>query len=148
MTGSAVTSVLGLKRAPAAPERRGAVEAGSSGAACADHPAVHPERVALARAAAPTQDEAIALAGLFKLLGDPGRIRILYGLLETGELCVCDIAAVAGMPETSVSQALRLLRTAGVVIGRRAGRMVFYRLADEHVRMLLELSREHARHAR
>jgi DNA-binding transcriptional ArsR family regulator len=109
---------------------------------------VHPDQVAIARAAGPTTAEAIELAGLFKLLGDPSRTRILYALLEAGELCVCDIAAAVGVPETSVSQALRLLRTAGVVSGRRAGRMVFYRLADAHVRMLLDLSREHTRHER
>jgi DNA-binding transcriptional ArsR family regulator len=112
------------------------------------YPMVHPDQVAIARAAGPTAAEAIELAGLFKLLGDPSRTRILYALLEAGELCVCDIAAAVGVPETSVSQALRLLRTAGVVTGRRAGRMVFYRLADAHVRMLLDLSREHTRHER
>ena len=111
-------------------------------------PMVHPEQVAVARAGAPTPAEVMAIASLFKLLGDPGRARILYALAEAGELCVCDIAAAAGMPETSVSQALRLLRTAGVVIGRRSGRMVFYSLADAHVRMLLGLSRDHSAHGR
>ncbi len=109
-------------------------------------PLVHPSKVSLARAAGPSIEEAANLAALFKLLGDPTRTRILYSLLEAGELCVCDIAATVAVPETSVSQALRLLRTAGVVSGRRDGRMVFYRLADAHVRLLLDLSREHARH--
>jgi DNA-binding transcriptional ArsR family regulator len=49
-------------------------------------------------------------------------------------------------PETSVSHALRLLRTAGIVRNRRDGRNVFYSLDDAHVRMLLDLSREHLRH--
>ncbi|QTE31186.1 ArsR/SmtB family transcription factor [Pengzhenrongella sicca] len=108
--------------------------------------AVDPDKVALARESTPGLDEAAALAQLFKLLGDPTRTRILYALLGAGELCVCDLAAVVGVPETTVSQALRLLRTAGAVDNRRAGRMVFYRLADAHVRMLLDLSREHTRH--
>ncbi|AZI59623.1 transcriptional regulator [Nakamurella antarctica] len=109
-------------------------------------PLVHPEKVALAREAGPSLAETIELAGLFKLLGDPTRTRILYSLLEAGELCVCDISATVSVAETTVSQALRLLRTAGVVACRRDGRMMFYRLADAHVRMLLDLSREHARH--
>ena len=109
-------------------------------------PLVHPEKVAIARAAAPSVDESVDLAAMFRLLGDPARTRILYALLEVGELCVCDIAATVDISETSASQALRLLRTARIVAGRRAGRMVFYRLADAHVRMLLDLSREHARH--
>jgi len=48
--------------------------------------------------------------------------------------------------ETAVSQALRLLRTAGVVRARRDGRTVWYRLDDEHVRLLLDLSRTHLSH--
>ncbi len=92
--------------------------------------------------------EAETVAGLFRLLGDTNRARMLYALLETGELCVCDLAATVEMPEASVSNALRLLRAAGVVSSRRAGRMVFYRLDDEHIRTLLELSRAHLRHTR
>ncbi|NMR19483.1 metalloregulator ArsR/SmtB family transcription factor [Cellulomonas fimi] len=107
---------------------------------------VHPDKVALAREHSPDADQAATLAQLFKLLGDPKRTRILYALLEAGELCVCDLAAAVEATETAVSQALRLLRTAGVVDNRRAGRMVYYRLADGHVRMLLDLSREHTLH--
>jgi len=121
--------------------------AGSAHSDGCAYPMVHPDQVAVARAAGPTMVEAVELSGLFKLLGDPTRTRILYALLASVELCVCDIAATVEIPETSASQALRLLRAAGVVTHRRAGRMVFYALADHHVRMLLELSREHARHA-
>jgi len=108
--------------------------------------AVDPDKGALARDGIPGLDEAGTLAQLFRLLGDPNRTRILYALLEAGELCVCDLAAVVEVPESTASQALRLLRTARVVDSRRSGRMVFYRLADAHVRMLLDLSREHTRH--
>lgn len=110
--------------------------------------AVDAAKVAIAHAAIPDHDEAGTLAQLFKLLGDPTRTRILYALLEVGELCVSDLATVVEAPETTASQALRLLRTAGVVAGRRSGRLIYYRLADEHVRMLLEKSREHASHDR
>jgi len=92
-------------------------------------------------------DEAVDLAEMFRLLGDPTRVRILFSLLEAGELCVCDVAAVVGTSETKVSQAMRLLRGAGVVRNRRDGRNVFYRLDDAHVRMLLDLSREHLSHS-
>ena len=123
-----------------------------------DHPAVvgldgcavahvDPERVEATRARLLSKEEAGRLADLFRLLGDPTRSRILYALLEAGELCVCDLAATVDAPETSVSHALRLLRTAGIVRNRRAGRVVYYSLDDSHVRMLLDLSREHLRHA-
>ncbi len=91
-------------------------------------------------------DEAVDLAEMFRLLGDPTRVRILFALLEAGELCVCDIAAVVETTETKVSQAMRLLRGSGVVRNRRDGRNVFYRLDDAHVRMLLDVSREHLAH--
>lgn len=107
---------------------------------------VHPDKVAAARAQAPGPAQSAEVAAMFRLLGDPSRTRILFALREAGELCVCDIAASVDASETSVSQALRLLRTAKVVVGRRSGRMVFYSLADGHVRELLELSRAHAAH--
>ena len=90
--------------------------------------------------------EAAELAELFKLLGDPTRARILHALLEGDELCVGDIAEVVGVPESSVSHALRLLRTAGVVRNRRDGRTIHYALDDAHVRLVLELSLQHLRH--
>jgi DNA-binding transcriptional ArsR family regulator len=109
-------------------------------------PAIHPERVALATAHAPGSDELARVTGVFKLLGDPTRARLLYALLEAGELCVCDLAAATGTVETTVSQALRLLRASAVVTGRREGRNIYYRLSDAHVRLLLDVTREHALH--
>ncbi|MFG1700109.1 ArsR/SmtB family transcription factor [Nonomuraea sp. NPDC049309] len=100
-------------------------------------------RVAATRDRLVTPEEATRLAELFRLLGDPTRARLLYALLEAGELCVCDLADAVEVSDTAVSHALRLLRTAGIVASRRAGRTVYYRLADAHVRMLLDLSREH-----
>ncbi|MET8332801.1 metalloregulator ArsR/SmtB family transcription factor [Streptosporangium canum] len=103
-------------------------------------------RVAAARDRLVTPEEATQLAELFRLLGDPTRAQLLYALLEAGELCVCDLTETVEVSDTAVSHALRLLRTAGIVASRRAGRMIYYRLADVHVRMLLDLSREHLRH--
>lgn len=105
-------------------------------------------RVEAARSQLLPADELDELTQLFKLLGDPTRARLLYALLEAGELCVCDLAATTDTPETNVSHGLRLLRTAGIVKTRRDGRMMFYSLDDAHVRLLLDVSREHLRHAR
>ena len=104
-------------------------------------------RVEAAKAQLLPESELEGLTQLFKLLGDATRARLLYALLEAGELCVCDISAATGTPETNVSHALRLLRTAGIVKARRDGRMMFYSLDDAHVRMLLDVSREHLRHS-
>ncbi|EAP98710.1 transcriptional repressor SmtB [Janibacter sp. HTCC2649] len=107
---------------------------------------VHPEKVQLVLDATLLMDDLNRAAAMFKLLGDPTRARLLFALLEAGELCVCDLAAATGTQEATVSQSLRMLRASGVVTGRRQGRLVFYRLADAHVRMLLDLTREHIAH--
>ena len=113
--------------------------------ACATS-SVDPDRVRAVKGRLVDVGEAGRLAELFKLLADPNRCRILYALLEAGELCVCDLAETVEVPESSVSHALRLLRTAGVVRNRRDGRMIYYSLDDSHVRLLLDLSLEHLRH--
>ena len=107
---------------------------------------VDPAKVALVGEALPEQEALVELADVFSLLGDPGRLRLLSALLEAGELCVCDLAAVAGMNESAVSHALRLLRAHRVVSVSRRGRMAFYRLDDAHVRLLLDLGLTHAGH--
>ncbi|HWC12728.1 MAG TPA: metalloregulator ArsR/SmtB family transcription factor [Acidimicrobiales bacterium] len=91
-------------------------------------------------------DQLQELAGVFALLGDPGRLRLLTSLLEAGELCVGELAATAGMGESAVSHALRLLRAHRVVTVRRAGRMAYYSLCDGHVRALLAAAVAHTGH--
>ncbi len=93
-----------------------------------------------------SEDEVRSLADGFKLLGEPTRVRLLYALLAAGEMNVGDLAAEVGVTETTVSHALRLLRAAGIVRNRRDGRSIYYRLDDDHVRQLLEISREHVLH--
>jgi len=107
---------------------------------------VDPARVASVRKALPDADTVEELAGgVFALLSDPGRLRLLMSLLEGGELCVCDLAAATGMGESATSHALRLLRAHRVVKVRRAGRMAFYSLTDGHVRILLDVALAHVR---
>ncbi|MCU1454917.1 MAG: transcriptional regulator, ArsR family [Acidimicrobiales bacterium] len=84
--------------------------------------------------------------GVFGLLADRNRLRLLMSLLEGGELCVCDLAASTGMSESATSHALRLLRAHRVVKVRRDGRMAYYSLKDGHVRLLLDVALEHLRH--
>ena len=112
------------------------------------HP-VDPDRVGRARSRGLSADDAGRLSSLLSLLSDPGRARILYALDAVDELCVGDLALALDATEDSVGYALRLLRTAGMVSTRKAGRVVFYRLADgfpeplrEHcLRRLVELTR-------
>lgn len=108
---------------------------------------VDPGRVATVRAAMPDEGLVVEVADVFALLGDPNRLRLLVALLEGGEMCVCDLAAAAGMSESATSHAIRLLRAHRIVsTPRRDGRMAYYRLEDSHVRMLLDVSVSHSRH--
>jgi DNA-binding transcriptional ArsR family regulator len=95
---------------------------------------------------AQTRDSHVEAAEMFRLLGDPSRLAILHCLLDKDELCVCHLADMAGVGENVVSQAMRLLRAAEVVRTRRDGRRIYYRLADAHVRLLLDLSADRVRH--
>jgi ArsR family transcriptional regulator, lead/cadmium/zinc/bismuth-responsive transcriptional repressor len=91
-------------------------------------------------------EQASRIAEMFRLIGDPTRTRILYLLLDRGEQYVASIAATVQASETTVSHALRLLRTAHVVTSRREGRHIAYSLADDHVRELLTMTRDHIDH--
>jgi DNA-binding transcriptional ArsR family regulator len=87
------------------------------------------------------------LAETFRVLADPGRVSLISALLEGGELCVCDLAAVTGLSQTACSHNLRLLRTQRLVRNRKQGRNVYYSLDDAHIRLLLDVGLQHVRHA-
>jgi ArsR family transcriptional regulator, lead/cadmium/zinc/bismuth-responsive transcriptional repressor len=83
-----------------------------------------------------------ALAETFRVLGDPTRVRILDAL-SAGELCVCDIASLVGTSESAASHQLRLLRGMRLVRPRRAGRLVYYAVDDQHILELLKQASTH-----
>jgi ArsR family transcriptional regulator, lead/cadmium/zinc/bismuth-responsive transcriptional repressor len=85
-------------------------------------------------------------ADVFDLLSDPRRLALLVELLA-GERIVGDLAAATGASESATSHALRLLRAHRVVAVRRAGRLAYYRLTDDHVRQLLDVALAHVEHA-
>lgn len=88
-----------------------------------------------------------ALAETFRVLGDPTRVRIL-DTLSSGELCVCDIASLVGISESAVSHQLRLLRGMQLVRPRRAGRLVYYAIDDQHILELLKQALTHVEEQR
>jgi ArsR family transcriptional regulator, lead/cadmium/zinc/bismuth-responsive transcriptional repressor len=88
-----------------------------------------------------------ALADTFRVLGDPTRVRILDAL-SSGELCVCDIASLVGISESAVSHQLRLLRGMRLVRPRRAGRLVYYAVDDQHILELLNQASTHVAESR
>ena len=108
--------------------------------------AVHPEHVLAVRHNLLPVDLARQAASLFGLLSDPTRLQVVYALLHApeGELCVCDLAAGLGRDDTTISHQLRVLRSQRLVTMRKVGRVVYYRLIDEHVSRMLALGLDHA----
>ncbi|MDR2514174.1 MAG: metalloregulator ArsR/SmtB family transcription factor [Christensenellaceae bacterium] len=102
----------------------------------------HLEVVELARRAIGDTTQAERLAELFKVLGDPTRVRILQAL-DAHTLCVCDIAQALLMTQSAISHQLRVLRQARLVRARREGRSVFYELDDDHVSQMFKRGLEH-----
>ena len=93
-------------------------------------------RVASAMASVPGPEALRSIADLFGLLSDETRLRILYALARE-ELCVCDLARVAGRSIPAVSHQLAALRRVQVVSYRSEGKLAYYRLASQAVRRLL-----------
>lgn len=99
---------------------------------------LHPDAVRPLLGRSLGADGAHAVGELFATLGDPSRARIVHLLaISDSELCVCDIALVLGMSVSALSHQLRFLRGRGAVERRKAGRIAFYRLVDDHLRDLV-----------
>ena len=105
---------------------------------------VHEELVAQVQSALPDDDTLSRLTDLFKAFADGTRIRILYVLFEA-EMCVCDIAQLLGMTQSAISHQLRALKNARLVKSRRDGKTVFYSLADDHVKTIIDQGIEHVK---
>ena len=104
---------------------------------CCEENCIHAELLKKAREKMPDEDELYDLAVLFKVFGDSTRIRILFVLFGS-EVCVCDLAETLNMTQSAVSHQLKILKQAKLVSSRREGKSVFYSLADEHVRTIID----------
>ena len=102
----------------------------------------HCDIIRQVRAEMPPDETLYDLAELFKIFGDSTRIRILYALFEA-EMCVCDIAQLLNMTQSAISHQLRLLKQSKLVKNRRDGKTVYYSLADDHVRTVINQGMDH-----
>ena len=103
---------------------------------------VHENLLKIVNETIPAETELYDLAELFKIFGDSTRIRILYVLFEA-YVCVCDLAESLNMTQSAISHQLRILKQNKLVKSRREGKSVFYSLADDHVRTIIDQGREH-----
>lgn len=100
-------------------------------------------KVGAAREKIENVNSILDMADIFKLLGEPTRLKIVLALMNS-ELCVCDLAAAIESNVSTVSHQLRLLRNARLVKYRKDGKMVFYSTDDEHINVAIEKIREHS----
>lgn len=103
---------------------------------------IHQDIVDKVKKASMPEETLKDLASFFKVFGDPTRIRILSALFVT-EMCVCDIAATLGMSQSAISHQLRVLKQANLVESRRDGKVVYYSLADDHIKVIFHQGLEH-----
>lgn len=103
------------------------------------------DKIKTVREAMIEEDAIFRLSEVFKVLGDPTRIKIIF-VLSKCDLCVCDIAEALNMTQSAISHQLRLLRNLKLVKYRKEGKSVFYSLDDDHILQLFNQGMEHIRH--
>lgn len=104
--------------------------------------AVHEDAVKKSKGNMLSEENFKKMSDFFKAISDPTRTRILWALDNT-ELCVCDICNILSMTKSAVSHQLSTLRKNNLVKYRRNGKTVYYSLADQHVKTMLDTGFEH-----
>ena len=109
-----------------------------------DCDAIHEQTVKHVLAVMPEGKDFYDLANLYKMFADETRVKILWAL-SLDDMCVCDLAALLGMTKSAISHQLKLLRVSNLVKYMKQGKIVFYSLADDHVKDIFEKGFEHVR---
>ena len=108
---------------------------------CACHE-IHEDAVESVREALEADSTYEDLATLFAAFADRTRVKILCGL-EKRELCVCDLTELLDVTKSAISHQLKSLKLLNLVKARREGQNIYYSLADEHVKMILDMGFDH-----
>jgi len=103
---------------------------------------IHLDRVEQARRKIASKKDIERLASIYKILGDPSRLKIVMALRNV-EMCVCDLAAFLGLTESAISHQLRRFKDLALVKSRREGQVIYYSLDDAHVAELLNVGIAH-----
>lgn len=103
---------------------------------------IHEDIIDKVKGQMPDDEILYDLAELFKVFGDTTRTKILYALFES-EMCVCDIAALLSMTQSAISHQLRVLKSAKLVKTRKAGKVVYYSLDDDHIKHIFDQGLAH-----
>ena len=103
---------------------------------------IHKEVVENVKNKLPKEETLYDLAELFKVFGDSTRIKIICSLFES-EICVCDLSVLLNISQSAISHQLRVLKSARLVKFRRAGKVIYYSLDDEHIKQIFDAGLHH-----
>ena len=103
---------------------------------------IHKEVVENVKNKLPKEETLYDLAELFKVFGDSTRIKIIWSLFES-EMCVCDLSVLLNISQSAISHQLRVLKSARLVKFRRAGKVIYYSLDDEHIKQIFDAGLHH-----
>lgn len=103
---------------------------------------IHKDVVDNVKSKLPQEETLYDLAELFKVFGDSTRIKIICALFES-EMCVCDLSALLNVSQSAISHQLRVLKSARLVKFRRAGKIIYYSLDDEHIKHIFDEGLKH-----
>ncbi|MBX9183348.1 MULTISPECIES: metalloregulator ArsR/SmtB family transcription factor [Clostridium] len=103
---------------------------------------IHKDVVEEVKDKLPQEEILYDLAELFKVFGDSTRIKIICSLFES-EMCVCDLSALLNISQSAISHQLRVLKSARLVKFRRAGKVIYYSLDDEHIKQIFDAGLHH-----
>ena len=103
---------------------------------------IHEELVETAKKNMLDEELIKEIGDFFKIFADPTRIKIIQALFQS-EMCVCDIAAVINMKQSAISHQLSLLKQTRLVKYRKTGKIVYYSLNDEHIKLIYEMGLAH-----
>ncbi|MDF2685754.1 MAG: putative transcriptional regulator [Clostridia bacterium] len=103
---------------------------------------IHKDIVDMVKTKMPEESQLYDLADFFKVLGDSTRIKIMWAL-DKNEMCVCDLAVLLNMTKSAISHQLRSLKQSNLVKYRKEGKIVYYNIADDHVKDIFEKGLEH-----
>jgi len=104
--------------------------------------AIHEDVIERVRSSLPDSKDFNDLANLYKMFADNTRVRILWALSRE-EMCVCDLAVLLGMTKSAISHQLKPLRLLNLVKNNKQGKIVYYSLADDHIKDIFEKGFEH-----
>ena len=103
---------------------------------------IHKEVVENVKNKLPKEETLYDLAELFKVFGDSTRIKIICSLFES-EMCVCDLSVLLNISQSAISHQLRVLKSARLVKFRRAGKVIYYSLDDDHIKQIFDAGLHH-----